>query len=72
MNTAAAGLTADMVEEYLRGRRVDEDSIGSVRALLTECDAARFSAGSYETEQGTEMVARAGDVLRSLEKRYLR
>jgi hypothetical protein len=72
MNTAAAGLTVDVVEDYLKGRRVDDESIGKVRTIFAECDAARFAAGSYPTEQGTEMVARTGKVLRSLEKRYLR
>jgi len=72
LNTAAAGLTLDMVDDFLRRKRVGEQTADAVRKLLAECDAARFAAGRYSAEQGAEMAARASDVLRETERGSLR
>jgi hypothetical protein len=72
MNAAAAGLTLAAVEEFLRNRGVDEDSTVAVRRLLADCDAARFASGGSSADQGEEIAARGRDVLRSLERGYLR
>jgi hypothetical protein len=68
LNTAAAGLTLDVVDDFLRRQRVGEQTADAVRELLAECDAARFAAGRYSAEQGAEMAARASDVLRKTER----
>jgi hypothetical protein len=72
MNAAAAGLTLEAVDELLRRKGVDEESAVSVRRLLSECDAARFATGGASVGHGEETAVRARDVLRSLERGYLR
>ncbi len=72
INAAAAGLTLEAVDELLRRKGVDEESAASVRRLLSECDAARFATGGSSVEHGEETAVRARDVLRSLERGYLR
>jgi hypothetical protein len=72
MNVAAAGLTIDAIDAFLRRRGADDASVEDVRRLLVACDAARFAAAGSSGEQGVETVAEARDLLRSLERGALR
>jgi len=72
MNAAAAGLTVEVAEEFMRHKGVDEAAADAVRRVVSECDAARFAAGGASPERGAEVATRANEVLRALERRYLR
>jgi len=72
MNVAAAGLTVDIVSEFLGRRGVDDETAAAVSSVLGDCDAARFASGAATGGQGEELAGRAGDVIRSLEKEHLR
>jgi hypothetical protein len=72
MNTASAGLTAEAVESFLEGRGVDDDTVATVKRIIGACDAARFAAGPSSAADGVGIAAAASDVLRAIERRYLR
>jgi hypothetical protein len=72
MNAASAGLTAEAVETFLEGKGVDDDTVATVKRIIGACDAARFAAGPSSADDGVEIAAAASDVLRAIEKRYLR
>jgi len=69
MNAPPAGLTADSVEVFLRERGVDDETVGSTRGVLAECDAARFAAGVVSAERGRASVARARESLHTIERK---
>ena len=72
MNAASAGLTAEAVEWFLEGKGVDDDTAATVKRIIGACDAARFAAGPSSADDGVEIAAAASDILRAIERRYLR
>jgi hypothetical protein len=72
MDVSAAGLTFGEIEEYLAGKRVEDEYRLEVRAILNACDAARYAQGSAAEEEAPGMVERTAKLLPLLEKRYLK
>jgi hypothetical protein len=72
LNVSEAGLTSDDIEHFASGRHVDDGDLGELRSVLNACDVARFArSGSIagDTRAAEDLVSRAADVIRRLEKR---
>ena len=53
---SGAGLTYDVVDELLRQRGIDPDICRRYRAVLEQCDFARFVPSSGETSRQNELI----------------
>jgi hypothetical protein len=69
MNVSAAGLTLESAEEFLDERGIGEDEIFGLKAILTRCDAAKYSAGAVTEDQDGDVLAKAQQIIKSMEKR---
>jgi hypothetical protein len=72
MNAPAAGLTTEAVDAFLARHGVEAKVQEELRALTGACDAARFASGGASVEAGREVLSRARNLVRALEKESLR
>jgi hypothetical protein len=68
LNTAPAGLTSDVVDDYLASHNAGEQTAEAVRRVIRTCDAARFASGSVSGAEGIELATLARETIRSVER----
>jgi tetratricopeptide (TPR) repeat protein len=68
LGASAAGLSDEDIDARLAGGGVDDATRESVRALLSECDFARFAPGEKDQARMKELLARAEGLIGDLEK----
>jgi hypothetical protein len=69
-NRSAAGLTYDLAEELLSGKRIDPELIRRYRKCLESCDFARYVPAASKSERRAETLAEASGVIDALEKAW--
>ncbi|MBP2681727.1 MAG: Oxygen tolerance [Candidatus Krumholzibacteriota bacterium] len=74
MNAAEAGLTRDDLERFLGEKGVRDEDAAELRSILNACDSAQYAPSVSDTkgdEGAGDIVARAAEALKILDKRYL-
>ena len=74
MNVSPSGLTDSDIEGFLTERGVDDDGVDNLRSVLKTCDSAQYApgaSGGLDAASAGEIIERASDILKGLEKRYL-
>jgi hypothetical protein len=72
MDTSPSGMTIDEIDSFLRDSGVREDDIEQVRAVLSACDGAQYSATAGSAGQARRTGTQARETVDVLEKRYWR
>ncbi len=73
MNASVAGLTHDEFERFLTVRGVSNEDVDELRSILAVCDSAQYAPAVSEAsdESTRDVVTRAAEALKNLDKRYL-
>ncbi len=74
MNVSESGLTLEDIGGFLAGKAVDDTDLVNLKAVINDCDGARFSKAAStmgDSRSAGDVVARAADVVRTFEKRYM-
>jgi len=67
-NLPAAGLTSQMIEQKMRGRKASPETIQEVKSLLQHCDFARFAPASDDPSQRQDLLRKAQRLIDNLEE----
>ena len=71
MNVSASGLTVDVIDTFLSGRGVDENTSNELKKVYVLCDQARYASTSVSAGAAENAVERARSNLKTIEKEYL-
>ncbi len=74
MNVSVSGLTEGDMESFLAAKAVDHDDLEDLKTVLKTCNSAQYAprtSGELDALAAGEIIDKASDVLRALEKRCL-
>jgi hypothetical protein len=68
LNTAAQGLTLDVIRKELQQRNIAADQIEPVISILEQCDMARFASHTSSNEEMKKFLNKTEDIIVKLDK----
>ena len=71
MNSSAAGLTRDDIEEFLSAMGVGDQDLQELRDILRTCDTIQYSPLAGDARQAEDTLASAKSLVKTLEKDFL-
>ncbi len=71
LHLPAGGITIDVVDEILKPRGIDEDTLSKLRDIFKDCDMARYAPSEFGKSQMEVTFKNIEEILRFLERHRL-